>query len=151
MSVYNLLVLRWHGRFYTGVISQWYQQWVSKGILGLRIPQIGRVITIWDELFWKLRVWFDGLLSCNKVFYESSHRIETHIYVLLEVLELKISVYFELCLDEEFIQFWWASIMFESPYATIFVEFPPSNGGAFFVSGTTLLGYWAFGESFLSG
>ena len=71
--------------------------------------------------------------------------------MVVEVIKVQSSVYFELCLDEEFIQFWWASIMFESPYATIFVEFPTSNGEAFFVYGTTLLGYWAFGESFLSG
>ena len=43
---------------------------------------------------------FDGLVIRKKVFSESSHRIETHLDVVVEVLEFHISVAFELCLDE---------------------------------------------------
>ena len=32
----------------------------------------------------------------------------------------------------------------------IFVEFPPYNGGAFLLSGTTVVGYWYFDEYFFS-
>ena len=32
-----------------------------------------------------------------------------------------------------------------------FVEFPPSNDGSLLLSGTTVVGYWVFGESILSG
>ena len=54
---------------------------------------------IWDEVFLKLRVSFDKLVSRNKVLSESSHRIDTHIDLLVEVLESQSSVAFELCLD----------------------------------------------------
>ena len=53
----------------------------------MNIPRIGRVMNIWDELFFKLRVSFDGLVTSKKVFSESSHRIETHLDVFVEVLE----------------------------------------------------------------
>ena len=52
------------------------------------IPRIGRVIMIWDEVLFKLRVYFDGLVIRKKVLSESSHRNETHIYVVIEVLEV---------------------------------------------------------------
>ena len=72
---------------------------MSKGSVGLIIPIIVRVIMIWDEVFLKLRVSFDKLVSRNKVLSESSHRIDTHIDLLVEVLESQSSVAFELCLD----------------------------------------------------
>ena len=43
------------------------------------------------------------MVTSKKVFYEYSHRIETHIDVVVEVLEVQSSVSFELCIDEEFI------------------------------------------------
>ena len=49
---------------------------------------------------------FGGLVRRNKVFLESSNLIETFIGSVLEVLEFRISVAFELCLGEEFIEFW---------------------------------------------
>ena len=79
---------------------------MSKGIVGLSIPRIGRVITIGDEVLFKLRVSFDGLVSRKKVLSESIHIIETHIDVVVEVLEVRSSVFFELCLDEELVEFW---------------------------------------------
>ena len=79
---------------------------MSKGIVYLNIPRIGRVIMIWDEVFFKLRVSFYGLVSSNKVLSEYMNRIETHIYVVVEVLEVHSSVFFEFFLDEEFIEFW---------------------------------------------
>ena len=66
----------------------------------LDIPGIGRVITIWDEVFCKLRVYFDGLVTRKEVLLESFRRIEAHIGVVVEVLEIQISVSFELCLDD---------------------------------------------------
>ena len=75
--------------------------------------------TIWDKLFFKLGLFFDGLVIRNKVLSESSHRVETHLDVVVEVLEFQSSVVFELCLDEEFIEFWVADLIFESPHATI--------------------------------
>ena len=49
---------------------------------------------------------FDGLLIRKKVFSESIHRIEIHIDVVVEVLEVHFSVAFEFCIDEELIEFW---------------------------------------------
>ena len=41
--------------------------------------------------------------------------------------------------------------MFDSPHATIFVEFPPYNGGALLLAGTTVVGSRDFGKYFSSG
>ena len=76
---------------------------MSKGSVYLNIKIIGRVITIWDEVFFKIRVTFDGLVSRKKFFSDSSHCIETHIDVIVEVLEVHSSTSFEFCLDEELI------------------------------------------------
>ena len=64
------------------------------------ITGIGRVIAIWDEVFFKMRVSFDGPVTRKEVFSESSHSIESHIDVVIEVLEIQISVSFEFCIDE---------------------------------------------------
>ena len=64
------------------------------------------MIAIWDEVFFKLRVSFDGLVIRKEVLSKSSHLIETHLDVVKEVLEIQISVSFDLCLDEELIEFW---------------------------------------------
>ena len=58
---------------------------------------------IWDEVFCKIRVSFDGLVIKKKVFSEYSHHIETNIDVVVEVIELQSSASFELRLDKEFI------------------------------------------------
>ena len=79
---------------------------MSKGSVYLKIPIIVRVITIWDEVFCKLRVYFDGLVTRKKFLLDSSHRIDTHIDVVVEVLEVQSSVSFEFCLDEYFIESW---------------------------------------------
>ena len=63
------------------------------------------MITIWDEVFFKLRVSFDGLVIRKKVLSESSHRIETNLDVVVEVLEVQNSFSSEFCIDEEFIKF----------------------------------------------
>ena len=49
----------------------------------LNVPRIGRVITIWCEVFFKIRVSFDGLVTRKTFFSEYSHRIETHIDVVV--------------------------------------------------------------------
>ena len=61
---------------------------------------------------------FDGLVIRKEVFSESIHRIETHLDVVKEVLDISSSVSFEFCLDEELIEFWWADLMFKGPHAT---------------------------------
>ena len=55
---------------------------------------------IWDEVFWKLRLSFDGLVTSKEVLLESIHCIETHTEVFVEVIEIQSSVSFEFCLDE---------------------------------------------------
>ena len=79
---------------------------MSKGSVYLNIPIIGRVITIWDKVFCKLIVYFDGMVRKEKVLLESSHRIDTHIDVVIQFLEVHSSVSFDFCLDEYFIEFW---------------------------------------------
>ena len=69
----------------------------------MNIPIIGRVRSIRDKLFFQTRVSFDLLVSGKKVLLESSRRIETHIYVVVEVLEVHRSDSFEFCLVEYFI------------------------------------------------
>ena len=59
----------------------------------------------WDEVFFRLRVSFYELVSSKKFLLGSSHLIETHIDVVLEVLEFQISVDFGFCIDGEFIEF----------------------------------------------
>ena len=54
----------------------------------------------------EFRVSFGGLVSRKKAFLDSSHCIEKHIDVVVEFIEVNRSVYFEFCLDEEFIEFW---------------------------------------------
>ena len=61
---------------------------------------------IWDGVFFKIRLSFDGLVRRKKVLSESSYCIDTHIDVVVGVLEFHRSVAFELCLDGEFIEFW---------------------------------------------
>ena len=64
------------------------------------------MIVIWDKVFFKLRVSFDGLVIRKEVFSESSHHIERQIDVVKEIIEIKSSVSFDFCLDEELIEFW---------------------------------------------
>ena len=114
----------------------------------MTIPRIERVITILDEVFWKLRVSFDGVVTKKNVFSEFSNHIETHLDVVVEVLKVQRSVYFEFCLDEDFTESWWADIMFQSPDVTIFCELSHSNGGTLMLASTTVVSSWAFGEPF---
>ena len=74
---------------------------------------------VWDEVFFKLRVSFDGMVSRKKEFLESIHHME-NFYMFVEVIEVHSNVAFELCLDKVFIELWSADIMFESPHATNF-------------------------------
>ena len=58
----------------------------------------------WGEVLCKLIVSFYVLVTRkNKVLLESSKLNETHLGVVVEFLKVHISVFFELCLDEEFI------------------------------------------------
>ena len=65
----------------------------------MNIQRIGRVIKIWYEVLFKLRLSFYGMVSSKKVFSESSHHIETHLDVVVEVIEVQGSVAFELYID----------------------------------------------------
>ena len=119
MSVYNFVCLRCHGIFYAGIISQCHQQWLSKGGVGQIISIIISVITIWDKLLFKLRGYFYGLVISKKVLSFFSHSVNTHLDVAIEFIYVQSSLAFELCIDEEFIELWWADFRFESPHATI--------------------------------
>ena len=79
---------------------------MSKGGVYLEITGVGGVIAILDKVFSKLRVSFDGLVIRKEVYSESSHYIERHLDVVIEVLEIHSSVSFEFCLDEELIESW---------------------------------------------
>ena len=59
---------------------------MSKGSVGFCIQIIGRVIMIWDEVFIKIRVSFDGLMIRKKVLSESIKHIETHLELVTEKL-----------------------------------------------------------------
>ena len=79
---------------------------MSKGSVYLDIPGIGKVIAIWYKVFFKLRVSVDLLVIRQKVYSEFSQRIERHLDMVIEVLEIQSSVSFDLCLDDEFIEYW---------------------------------------------
>ena len=64
------------------------------------------MIAIWDKALFKLRVLVDGKVIRKKVYLESSHCIERHLDVVIEVLEIQSSVSFEFSLDEELIESW---------------------------------------------
>ena len=63
-------------------------------------------MAILDEVFFKLRESFDGLVIRKEVVSESSHHIETHLDVFKEVLDIKSSVSFDFYLDEDLRVFW---------------------------------------------
>ena len=46
------------------------------------------------------------MVTRKKFFSDSSNRIETHLDVAVEFLKVHSSVSFELCLDQEFIEYW---------------------------------------------
>ena len=75
---------------------------------------------IWDKVFYKPRVPFDGLATNNNFFLKSSHIIYTHLDVIVEVINSQSSVSFEFYLDEDFIKSWWGDLIFQIPHATIF-------------------------------
>ena len=52
------------------------------------IPIIVSVITIWEEVLFKLGVYFNRMVSRKEVFFESSHLIETHLDVFVEVIKV---------------------------------------------------------------
>ena len=51
-------------------------------------------------------MFFDGLVTRKEIFLESSHCIEAHLDVVIEVLDIHRSDSFDFCLDEELIEFW---------------------------------------------
>ena len=55
---------------------------------------------IWYKVLFILIVSFDVLVSRKKVFLESIHRIETHLDMVVEVLEVHSSVALYFCLDD---------------------------------------------------
>ena len=61
---------------------------------------------IWDGVLFKFIVSFDVMVIRKKVFLEFSCCIYKHLDMFVEVIEVHISVAFELCLEEWFIAFW---------------------------------------------
>ena len=84
----NLVGLMCHGRFDTCVLFQSHQKGVTEGSMCIFISRVGRVITIWHEVFVKIRVSFDELVYRKYVLSKSSHCIETHLYVAVKILEV---------------------------------------------------------------
>ena len=54
----------------------------------------------------KLGVSFDGILISKDFLLESIQCIETHLDVVVEVLEVQSGVSFDFCIDDEFVEFW---------------------------------------------
>ena len=79
---------------------------MSKESVYLHIPKTGRMIGIWYDVFSRLRMSFDGLVSRNEVLSESSHCVEVHLDVVIGVLAIQSSFSFEFRLDEKLIEFW---------------------------------------------
>ena len=64
------------------------------------------MVTIWDEVFYKLRVSFDGLVTREEVFSESCHRIEAYLDLVVKFLDINSSLSFQIGIVEDFIYFW---------------------------------------------
>ena len=64
------------------------------------------MIGIWDNVLFKISVLLDGQVIRKELFSESSQSIERHLDVVIEILEMQSSVYFEFYLDEELIKYW---------------------------------------------
>ena len=88
----NLVGLRCHEGFDTGVIFQGHQKGLSKVGVCLGIIVIVRLRKIWHEALFKLGVLFDGMLSRKGVFSESTNRSETHIDMVVRIIEVQYSV-----------------------------------------------------------
>ena len=63
------------------------------------------LIMIWDEVFCKIRLSSDGLVTRKEFFSGSNYRIKTHLDVVVEVLEIQSSLSLELFIDEYLIEF----------------------------------------------
>ena len=61
---------------------------MSKGVVYLEIPGVGAVILIWYNVCFKISVLIDGQVIRKELFSEYSHRIERHIDVVIEILEI---------------------------------------------------------------
>ena len=88
------------------------------------------------------------MLHRKEVLSETSYHIETHINVVAEFIEVQSSFSFDFCLDEEFIEFLWDDLMFQSPHATKFLYWEQSNGGDLLLSMKIVVGSGGFGEYF---
>ena len=61
---------------------------MSKGSVGLGIPRIVRLIMIWYKVFFKLGVYFYGMVIRKKVLLYCSYYIETHLDVVVKFVEV---------------------------------------------------------------
>ena len=59
-----------------------------------------------EQGIFKFRISFDGIVSSKKLFSQSINRIKIHFDVIVEDIEVQISVSFEFYLDEEFVKCW---------------------------------------------
>ena len=65
-----------------------------KRIIYIYFTRIGRAITTWNEVFFKLGVSFDVLVIRKEVLLDFILRIETYPDVVVEFIELQRSVTF---------------------------------------------------------
>ena len=79
---------------------------MSIGVVYLAISDVGAVIGIWDNVLFKIIVLLDGQVIRKELFSEFSYRIERHLYVVIEIIDIQSSFSFELYLDEELIKSW---------------------------------------------
>ena len=79
---------------------------MSKGVVYLAITGVGAVIGIRENVFFKISFLLDGQVIKKELLSKSSHRIERHLDVVIEILEIQSSVSFEFYLDEELIKSW---------------------------------------------
>ena len=79
---------------------------MSKGVVYLAIPGVGAVIGIWDNVCFKISVLLYVQVIRKELFSESSHRIERHLDVVIEIIDIQSSVSFEFYLDGELIKSW---------------------------------------------
>ena len=67
------------------------------------ITRVGMARTICHRVLMKPRVSFNGLESSNEFLLECSHSIEKSIDVFVDIIDVLISVTFELYFDKELI------------------------------------------------
>ena len=119
----NLVGLKSHGIFDTGAIFQRHQNLLTQGSVRTTITRVVSLPTVWYKMFMKLGVTFIFYFAGKRLSH-IFHWIDAYLDVIVKVIEVKISVSFQLGTEEDLAEFWVTDIIFQRPNTTNFLRFP---------------------------